>query len=182
MANAEQTGNIDNTLNIMNLQLNGAGKEEQLIVFTVGEEEFGLNVLRVQEIIRYVKPTKIPHAPPFMEGVIDFRGDVIPVINMRERFGIRDADNKETSVIIVIENAGRIFGLTVDVVSDLLSLPQDKIQQRIEFTGEDKTKYLQAMGKLDERLILILDLDKIIDFNEEKKLDEMVLSLKENQV
>jgi purine-binding chemotaxis protein CheW len=182
MANAEQTGNIDNTLNIMNLQLNGAGKEEQLIVFTVGDEEFGLNVLRVQEIIRYVKPTKIPHAPPFMEGVIDFRGDVIPVINMRERFGIRDADNKETSVIIVIENAGRIFGLTVDVVSDLLSLPQDKIQQRIEFTGEDKTKYLQAMGKLDERLILILDLDKIIDFNEEKKLDEMVLSLKENQV
>mgnify|MGYP001037423388 FL=1 len=182
MANAEQTGNIDNTLNIMNLQLNGAGKEEQLIVFTVGDEEFGLNVLQVQEIIRYVKPTKIPHAPPFMEGVIDFRGDVIPVINMRERFGIRDADNKETSVIIVIENAGRIFGLTVDVVSDLLSLPQDKIQQRIEFTGEDKTKYLQAMGKLDERLILILDLDKIIDFNEEKKLDEMVLSLKENQV
>jgi purine-binding chemotaxis protein CheW len=182
MANAEQTGNIDNTLNIMNLQLNGAGKEEQLIVFTVGDEEFGLNVLRVQEIIRYVKPTKIPHAPPVMEGVIDFRGDVIPVINMRERFGIRDADNKETSVIIVIENAGRIFGLTVDVVSDLLSLPQDKIQQRIEFTGEDKTKYLQAMGKLDERLILILDLDKIIDFNEEKKLDEMVLSLKENQV
>ena len=182
MANAEQTGNIDNTLNIMNLQLNGAGKEEQLIVFTVGDEEFGLNVLRVQEIIRYVKPTKIPHAPPFMEGVIDFRGDVIPVINMRERFGIRDADNKETSVIIVIENAGRIFGLTVDVVSDLLSLPQDKIQQRIEFTGEDKTKYLQAMGKLDERLILILDLDKIIDLNEEKKLDEMVLSLKENQV
>ena len=94
MANAEQTGNIDNTLNIMNLQLNGAGKEEQLIVFTVGDEEFGLNVLRVQEIIRYVKPTKIPHAPLLWRGVIDFRGDANSRYKYAERFGIRDADNK----------------------------------------------------------------------------------------
>ena len=75
----------DNTLDIMNFHLTGAEKGEQLIIFSVGDEEFGIDVLRIQEIIRYNKPTKIPHAPPFVEGVIDFRGEVIPVINMRER-------------------------------------------------------------------------------------------------
>lgn len=171
-------GNTDNTLDMMNLQLNGTEQEEQLIVFNVGDEEFGLDVLRVQEIIRYVKPTKIPHAPKYMEGVIDFRGDVIPVLNMRERFGIKDDGDEETKVIIVIEHTGRTFGMAVDAVSDLMTLPKEKIQERIEFTAEEKTKYLKAMGKLNERLILILDLEKIID-SEEERLDEMVLSMKQ---
>lgn len=169
----------DNTLDIMNHQLSGGEQEEQLILFNVGEEEFGLDVLRVQEIIRYIKPTKIPHAPKFVEGVIDFRGEVIPVLNMRERFGVDDTNHKDTMVIIVIEYSGRMFGMTVDGVSDLQSLPQNKLQLRNEVTVEDKTKYLRAMGKLEDRLILILDIEKIIDFNEGIKLDEMMRSFKE---
>ncbi|HBR29513.1 MAG TPA: chemotaxis protein CheW [Firmicutes bacterium] len=169
--------NSDNTLETMNLQLIGAEKEEQLIIFNVGDEEFGLDVLRVQEIIRYSKPTKIPHTPTFVEGVIDFRGEVIPVFNMRQRFGIDDHNNSDAMVIIVIEHSGRMFGMTVDRVSDLKNLSKDKLQQRAEFTAEGKTQYLRAMGKLEDRLILILDLEKIIDLNEEQQLDEIISSL-----
>lgn len=168
----------DNTLDIMNLQLADEEQEEQLIIFNVGDEEFGLDVLSVQEIIRYIRPNKIPQAPQFMEGVIDFRGEVIPVINMRERFGIDATADLDTRVIIVLEYSGRIFGMTVDRVTDLVNLPKEKIQQKIEYATEEKTKYLRAMGKMDERLILILDLEKIVDFNGHEKLDSMMLSFK----
>lgn len=164
----------DNTMDILNLQFTGSDAEKQLIIFSVGDEEFGLDVLRVQEIIRYVAPTKIPHAPDFVEGVIDFRGEVIPVINLRERFGLPEHNEDEFSVIIVIEVNGKITGLTVDRVSDILNIPEDKIQQTPEFSSREKTEYLKAMGKLGNRLILILDLDKIITLSEQKKLEEMI--------
>ena len=90
-----------------------------------------------------------------MEGVINFRGEVIPIISMRKRFGI-DGLNTDNNVIIVIEHSGRVFGLTVDAVSDLQNLPKDKIQRRFDYTIEEKTKYLRAMGKMEDRLILIL--------------------------
>jgi|SRR5690554_703498 len=167
----------DNTLNIMNLQLAGSENEEQLIVFTVGDEEFGLNVLSVQEIIRYTKPTKIPHAPQFVEGVIDFRGEVIPVLNIRDRFAVAAATDNEFSVIIVVEYSGRVIGMTVDGVSDIMNLPEEKIQKAPEMAADEKTKYLRAMGKLDERLILILDLEKIFNFHDEKLLEELTASL-----
>jgi purine-binding chemotaxis protein CheW len=166
----------DNTLDLMNLQLTDAEQEEQLIIFSVGEEEFGLDVLCVQEIIRYLKPTKIPHAPEFMEGVINFRGEVIPIISMRKRFGI-DGLNTDNNVIIVIEHSGRVFGLTVDAVSDLQNLPKDKIQRRFDYTIEEKTKYLRAMGKMEDRLILIPDLEKIIDLDSEIIPEEIKQSI-----
>ncbi len=169
----------DNTLEIINHHLTMEEEAEQLIIFSVGDEEFGLDVFCVQEIIRYIKPTKIPHAPRSIEGVIDFRGEVIPVINMRERLGIDVIENTEMSVIIVIENSGRIFGLTVDAVSDLQSIPKDKIQEKIDFTDE-KTKYLRAMGKMGNRLVLIVDLERITDINIEKKNEELLLLLNEN--
>lgn len=170
---------MDNTLDILNLQLTGSENEEQLIVFTVGDEEYGLNVLKVQEIIRYVKPTKIPHTTDYVEGVINFRGEVIPVVNLRKRFALPLREQDDYSVIIVIESDGKITGLTVDSVSDILNLPEDKIQETPEFASREKTKFLRAMGKIGSRLILLLDLEKIIDLEkeEEEALAEMVASI-----
>lgn len=136
-----------------------------------------MNVLSVQEIIRYVKPTKIPHAPWFVEGVIDFRGEVIPVLNMRSKFGIEAGTNNEFSVIIIVEYSGKIMGMIVDGVSDILNLPAEKIQPTPDLNSHEKTKYLKAMGKFNERLILILDLEKIFSIDEEKMLSELVSSL-----
>ena len=164
----------DNTMDILNLQFTGSDSEKQHIIFSVGDEEFGVDVLRIQEIIRYVEPTKIPHAPDSMEGVINFRGKVIPVINLRKLFGLPKQSDNDFIVIIVIEINGKTLGLTVDRVSDILNIPEDKIQPAQEFSTRAGTEYLKAMGKLGNRLVLILDLDKIISLNNQKKLEEII--------
>jgi purine-binding chemotaxis protein CheW len=164
----------DNTMDILNLQLTGSEAEEQLIIFSVGNEEYGLNVLRVQEIIRHVAPTKIPHVPDFVEGVINFRGDVIPTICLRKRFGLPARPDNEFSVIIVIEMNGKIIGLTVDQVSDILNIPGDRIQVTPELSARPETQYLKAMGKLGDRLIMILDLDKIMSISSQEQLEQII--------
>lgn len=166
----------DNTIDLLNLQFTGAENEQQLIIFIVGNEEFGLDVLKVQEIIRYMTPTKIPHAPYYMEGVIDFRGEVIPVLNMRRRFGLPEIEDIEFIVIIVIEVNDKLFGLMVDRVLDIVNIPEDKTQPATDFAEQEKTKYLKAIGKLGKRLILLLDLEKIMDFDDEKLMAEIISS------
>lgn len=164
----------DNTMDILNLQFTSSEAEEQLIIFSVGDEEYGLDVLRVQEIIRHVAPTKIPHTPDFVEGVINFRGDVIPAICLRKRFGLPARTDNEFSVIIVIEMNGKIIGLTVDQVSDILNIPGEQIQVTPELSARPETQYLKAMGKLGNRLIMILDLDKIMSISSQEQLEQII--------
>src|SRR5690606_22736789 len=175
----KMTGKTDNTMDLLNLQFTGAENEKQLIVFTVGDEEFGLDVLRVQEIIRYTPPIKVPNAPAHVEGVIDFRGEVIPVLCLREKFGLPVLENKEYMVIIVVEVNGKILGLIVDQVSDILNLPEEKIQETPEFSSREKTKYLKSVGKFGDRLILLLDLDKIINLEDQEQLEEIIAEKEE---
>lgn len=169
----------DNTMNLLDLQFTGLENEQQLILFTVGEEEYGLDVLRVQEIIRYTQPIKVPHAPAHVEGVIDFRGEVIPVLCLRDKFGLPVLENKEYMVIIVVEVNGKILGLIVDQVSDILNLPEEKIQETPEFSSREKTKYLKSVGKFGDRLILLLDLDKIINLEDQEQLEEIIAEKEE---
>lgn len=164
---------LDNTIDLLNLQFTQTENEQQFIIFMVGKEEFGLEVLKVQEIIRYLVPTKIPYAPIYVEGVIDFRGEVIPVLNMRRRFGLLEQKDYDVQVIIVTEFNGKIVGLTVDCVLDIVNIPEEKIQVATEFTVQKKTRYLKAMGKLGNRLILLLDMDKIMDLGNEKFMEEI---------
>ena len=157
---------IDNTMDILNLQLSGLDKEAQQIVFTINNEEFGVDILKIQEIVRYITPVKVPNAPNFVQGVINFRGEVIPVLDMRRIFGVGAAAIDEFTVIVVVEADKKTFGLIVDRVSDIISLQVTQIQQTPEFSTRAKTQYLKAMGKLGERLIMLLDLEKLIDFRE----------------
>jgi purine-binding chemotaxis protein CheW len=109
-----------------------------------------------------------------VEGVIDFRGEVIPVLNLRNRFNLPPKEYDPFSVIIVIEANGKIVGLTVDQVSDIINIPKERIHPAPDFASQKNTRYLTAMGKLDERLILIIDLDKIMDLNEQEHLEELI--------
>ncbi len=111
-----------------------------------------------------------------MEGVIDFRGEVIPVLSMRKRFGLPEQEDFGFQVIVVTEVNGKIIGLTVDRVLDIANIPEDKIQLATDFTAQEKTRYLRAMGKLGNRLILLLDLNKIMDFEDEKLMNDKMSS------
>jgi purine-binding chemotaxis protein CheW len=156
----------DKTMDILNLQFAGLGNENQQLIFLIESEEFGVDVLKVQELIRYTPPVKVPNAPPMVRGVINFRGEVIPVLDMRMIFQLGVGNYNEFTVIVVIETNGKIFGLIVDRVLDIFCISEENIQSTPEFSSKEKTKYLRAMGKIGNRLILMVDLDKIVDFQE----------------
>ncbi len=140
----------------------------QLVTFSIGEEEFGVNILQVQEIIRTMEITNVPRAPEFVEGVINLRGKVIPIVDMRRRFGLQSKDHDKYTRIIVIEIDMIIVGFVVDAVSEVLRIPANSVQPPPPMVAGMDSDYIDGVGKLDDRLLILLDLDSLLD-NEEKE-------------
>ncbi|MFW5982239.1 MAG: chemotaxis protein CheW [Halanaerobiaceae bacterium] len=156
----------DNTLDILNQQLTNITAENQYVTFLLGEEEYGVDVLKVQEIIRYNEPTKIPNIPDVIAGVANSRGEIIPIIDMRIKFNMKKIEYNSFNIIIVIEVKDSFVGIIVDEVSDIISFNSEDIQKTPEFTSDIKTEHIRGMGKTNNRLILLLDTDKLLTFKE----------------
>lgn len=143
-----------------------AEEQVQQITFLVDTEEYGVNALQVKEIIRYVSPVKVPNAPEPILGVINFRGEVIPVVDLRKTFGLSPLRIDQFTVIVIVEIIdGKIFGMAVDRVLDMVNVPLSKLEGNSGTASQDKQKYLKTIVKVNGRLILILDLNKIIAFD-----------------
>ncbi|SOB57721.1 Chemotaxis protein CheW [Pseudodesulfovibrio profundus] len=138
----------------------------QLVTFSIGEEEFGVNILQVQEIIRTMEITNVPRAPEFVEGVINLRGKVIPIVDMRSRFGLESKEHDKYTRIIVVEIGMIIVGFVVDSVSEVLRIPASSVQPPPPVVAGMDSDYIDGVGKLEDRLLILLDLDSLID-NEE---------------
>lgn len=134
----------------------------QLVTFSIGEEEFGVNILKVQEINRTMEITKVPRAPVFVEGVINLRGKVIPIIDLRRRFGLIPKPEDKDTRIIVIELSGIIVGFVVDAVSEVLRIPAGTVEPPPPVVAGVESDYISGVGKLKDRLLIMLDLDKIL--------------------
>ena len=134
----------------------------QLVTFAISEEEFGIDILRVQEIIRIMPITKVPNSPPSVEGVINLRGRVIPVIDLRRRFGMAAKDHDNSTRIIVIEIHGMIIGFVVDGVSEVLRIPSSTVEPPPPVIAGVESEYIKGVGKLDDRLLILLDIDKLL--------------------
>jgi purine-binding chemotaxis protein CheW len=137
----------------------------QLVGFHVGEEEFGLDILRVQEIIRIQELTRVPNSPAFVDGVINLRGKVIPVIALRQRFGLNALAHDKQTRIVVIEVQGTVLGFIVDSVSEVLRIPADTVEPPPRL-GKVEREYVSGVGKLDDRLLILLDVDRLMDDSE----------------
>lgn len=133
----------------------------QLVTFVVGEEEFGIPILSVHEINRMLEITRVPQSPPFVEGVINLRGRIIPVINLRERFGLPKTEIGKDSRIVVVEISNRIIGFTVDRVNEVLRVPQDVVDDAPDMVGGIDSAYIEGVGKLDDRLLILLSLERL---------------------
>jgi purine-binding chemotaxis protein CheW len=155
-----------------------AKKEEivQLVSFIVGNEVFGVSILSVQEIIRMANITPIPNAPDFIEGVINLRGKVIPIVDLKKRLNIRvNAErDKERERILVIEIAERIIGFIVDAVSKVIKIPTDSIEPPPDIVVAGvESEYIKGVSKLDDKtLLIILDFNNIFLKKEMQKLKE----------
>ncbi len=138
----------------------------QLVTFSIGEEEFGVDILKVQEIIRMMEITKVPRAPDFVEGVINLRGKVIPIIDLRKRFGLSTRDHDKHARIIVIEINNMIVGFVVDSVSEVLRIPSNTVEPPPPVVSGLESEYISGVGKLEDRLLILLDLDRLLSGEE----------------
>jgi len=136
--------------------------EEQLVTFSLGSEEFGVDIINVQEIIRVPPITRVPKAPTYIEGVINLRGNVIPVISLRTRFGMSLVEETDLSRIIVLQVQTKIFGIRVDVVTEVLHLDRESVEPPPPIAVGMDYQCIRGVGKLGERLIILLELDQIM--------------------
>lgn len=150
-------------------------EEYQLVVFAVGDEEFGVEISQVREIVRLVQITYLPKAPDFIEGVVNLRGQVLAVIDLAKRLGISSKPRGETTRIIVVEVGGNTLGMIVDSVSEVLRLSSEYVEEVPSLVEtEVAEQYIRGVGKLKDRLLVLLDLNKILTSEEVQHVERVV--------
>ncbi|HBE02994.1 MAG: hypothetical protein A2096_07740 [Spirochaetes bacterium GWF1_41_5] len=152
--------------------------ENQYVAFKLGNEEYGVKILSVQEIYSLPVLTRIPNTPPFIKGVINLRGDVIPIIDLRTKFNMEHQETGKNSVIIVAKTGAeeknlKTIGMVVDTVSDVLTFSRDNIQDMPEFSSGINTRYIEKMGKIGDRLVILLNLEKLLSLEELTQIDSI---------
>ncbi|MCU1302861.1 MAG: CheW protein [Candidatus Sulfotelmatobacter sp.] len=138
----------------------------QLVGFHVGGEEFGIDILHVQEIIRTQQLTRVPNSPEFMEGVMNLRGKIIPVVALRKRFGLQQAPPDKQNRIVVVEIQGTVLGFIVDAVSEVLRIPAGTVEPPPRL-GLVEREYVSGVGKLGDRLLILLDANRLMSSSEQ---------------
>jgi purine-binding chemotaxis protein CheW len=149
------------------------GKTVQVVSFALGSEEYGVEIAQVQEINRMVKITRVPRAPQFMEGIINLRGQLIPIIDLRTRFGMERVERSKHTRIVVTDIGTKRLGMVVDSVSEVLRIPVEQIEPAPDLVASADTEYIRGVGKMDDRLIIMLDLARVISTGEKTELEEL---------
>ena len=158
---------------VQNAKSRGGAPGGEFLTFRLGAEEYGIDILKVQEIIRMMDITKVPRAPEFVEGVINLRGKVIPIIDLRRRFGRAPRPHDKDTRIIVIEMSGIIVGFVVDAVSEVLRIPKSTVEPAPPVVAGVDADYISGVGKLEDRLLILLDLDKLLSSEDLDMLSEI---------
>ncbi len=152
-------------------QINYASMGNQLITFTIEEELYGVDILKIQELIGFNEVTQVPNLPEYILGVINLRGNIIPVIDLRIKFKMPPKEYDKFNVIIVLNVENRYIGLIVDSVHDVVSLSDEKVVDAPSFTTQIDTTFIKNISQIDDKLVVILDTDKILSID---KIDEIV--------
>ncbi len=147
--------------------------ETQLVVFVLASEEFACNIADVREVLKMISITPLPRSINFVEGVINLRGEVIPVIDLRMRFNLPSVERTDESRIIIVEVEERMVGLTVDSVSEVIRLSNQQIQEAPNQVAGEQTNLIMGVGKIDERMLIILNLERILASEEQIALDDL---------
>jgi len=142
----------------------------QLVGFKIADEEYAVDILMVQEIIRMMQVTKVPNAPDFVDGVINLRGRIIPVIDLRSKLGLPRKEVDKDKRIIVVEVSGKTVGFIVDAVTEVLRIPASITEPPPDLVTNVNSEFIKAVGKLEDRLLILIDLEKILSSNEKLEL------------
>jgi purine-binding chemotaxis protein CheW len=149
--------------------------EKQMVLFQLGNETYGLDIATVHEIIRMQPITKVPKAPIYVEGIINLRGRVIPVIDLGERFGLAKKDQDKNNRIVVVNLQDTTMGIIVDAVTEVLSIPVDVIESVSDIVTSSNSDYLDGIANLKDKMVILLKLDRLL-FGEEDNLSSFIPS------
>lgn len=152
-------------------KLAGEPSGQEFLVFTLGDEEYGIDILKVQEIRGYDQVTRIANTPDFIKGVTNLRGVIVPIVDLRVKFSQGEVEYNDNTVVIVLNFGQRVVGIVVDGVSDVLSLAADQIRPAPEFAVTLSTEYLTGLGALGERMLILVNIEKLLNSEEMALLD-----------
>jgi len=144
----------------------GAIHAGEFLTFVLGSEEYGIDILKVQEIRGYDAVTRIANAPAFIKGVINLRGTIVPIVDLRLKFHVGEAVYNDFTVVIILNVANRTVGMVVDGVSDVIALTAEQIRPAPEFGSAVDTRYLTGLGAVEERMLILLDIEGLMNSGE----------------
>lgn len=146
---------------------------QEFLAFTLGKEEYGIDILKVQEIRGYETVTRIANAPEFIKGVVNLRGIIVPIVDMRIKFHLGEPTYDQFTVVIILNVAGRVVGMVVDSVSDVTTLSPEQIKPAPEMGTALNTDYLIGLGTIDQRMLILVDIDKLMSSAEMGLIDKI---------
>ncbi|WP_293764922.1 chemotaxis protein CheW [uncultured Aquitalea sp.] len=149
----------------------GNRNSRELLIFTVGHEEYGIDILKVQEIRGYDAVTRIANAPDFIKGVINLRGSIVPIVDMRIKFGLGEPVYNQFTVVIILNILQRTVGMVVDGVSDVIQLEPGDLRPPPELGAMVDTAYIEGLGALEERMVIIVDIERMMSSDEMALVD-----------
>jgi len=150
-----------------------AGKPLEFLAFTLGQEEYGIDIQKVQELRGYDTVTRIANAPEHVKGVVNLRGIIVPIIDMRIKFKLGTPSYDQFTVVIILNIASRVMGMVVDSVSDVITLKPEQIKPAPEMGSVLDTEYLMGLGTIEERMLILIDLDRLMSSNEMGLIEKM---------
>lgn len=161
-----QIEHIQTSAALNRAQSAGEVSGNEFLAFTLGKEEYGIDILKVQEIRGYEPVTRIANAPEFIKGVVNLRGIIVPIVDMRIKFNLGEPVYDQFTVVIILNIAGRVMGMVVDSVSDVTTLAPEQIKPAPEMGTTFDTDYLIGLGTLDERMLILVDIDRLMSSDE----------------
>lgn len=144
----------------------GVPASGEYLTFTLGKEEYGIDILKVQEIRGYEAVTRIANAPTFIKGVINLRGVIVPIVDLRIKFNLGEPSYDQFTVVIILNIGKRVMGIVVDGVSDVIQLNSENLHSAPEFGSVLDTRYLLGLGTVDERMIIMVDIEQLMTSQE----------------
>ncbi|HRE15087.1 MAG TPA: chemotaxis protein CheW [Usitatibacteraceae bacterium] len=139
-----------------------AAVHQEYLSFRLGAEEYGIDILKVQEIRGYESVTRIANSPPFIKGVVNLRGTIVPIVDMRIKFGLGDPEYNAFTVVIILNVAHRVVGIVVDSVSDVIELSAEQVRPAPEFNAGVDAGYINGLGTAGERMLILVDIEKLM--------------------
>lgn len=152
-------------------QQGGTQPASEYLTFTLGSESYGIDILKVQEIRGYDCVTRIANTPAFIKGVINLRGVIVPIVDLRIKFDVGEATYHEFTVVIIINVLGKVVGIVVDGVSDVVALPRESIKPAPELGASLDTRYITGLGTLNDQMLILVDIEKLIGSDELQIVD-----------